>query len=65
MRKSDTICRFEKYVLRSTHLSFLCSPNYNVFEHDFLHLSGINNWLHQHIFVQFFLNLIKAIYDFF
>jgi hypothetical protein len=28
--KSDKIRRFKVYILRSTHLSFLCSPNYNL-----------------------------------
>jgi hypothetical protein len=31
------------YVLRSTRLSFLCSPKYKVFEHDFFHVRGINS----------------------
>jgi hypothetical protein len=33
--KLDEICRFEIYILRSRHLSFLGSPKYIVFEHDF------------------------------
>jgi hypothetical protein len=28
--KSDKICRFEIYILKYTHLSFLCSQNQNI-----------------------------------
>jgi hypothetical protein len=48
------ICRFEIYILRSRCLSFLCSPKYKVFEQDFLHVGGINSWLHANIFFSFF-----------
>jgi hypothetical protein len=41
--KSDKICRFEIYILRSRCLLFLCSPKYKLFEQDFLHVGGINS----------------------
>jgi hypothetical protein len=52
--KSDKICRFEIYILRSRCLPFLCSPNYKVFEYDFLHICGIKSWLHMKIYSKFF-----------
>jgi hypothetical protein len=33
--KSDKICSFGIHILRSTCLSFLCSKEYKVFEHNF------------------------------
>jgi hypothetical protein len=39
--KSDKICGFEIYILRSRHLLFLCSPKYKVLEQDFLHVGWI------------------------
>jgi hypothetical protein len=48
--KSNKICRFETYILRFRCLSFLCSPKYKVFIQDFLHVGGINCWLHMNIF---------------
>jgi hypothetical protein len=48
--KSNKIDRFEIYILRSRHLSFLCRPKYKVFEHEFLYICGINSWLHANIF---------------
>jgi hypothetical protein len=33
-------------VLRSRRLSFLCRPKNKAFEHDLLHVCGINSWLH-------------------
>jgi hypothetical protein len=48
--KSDKIYRFEIYILKSRHLSFLCSTKYNVFEHEFLHFCGTNSCLHTNIF---------------
>jgi hypothetical protein len=41
--KSDKICRFEIYILRSRRFSFLCSPKYKVFAQDFLHAGAINS----------------------
>jgi hypothetical protein len=52
--KSSKICRFKVYILRSTHLTFLCSPNYKAFELDFLHVSGINSWLQPNFCFNFF-----------
>jgi hypothetical protein len=52
--KSGKICRFEIYILRSRRLSFLCSLNCKVFDHDFLHVCGINSWLHTNFFFNFF-----------
>jgi hypothetical protein len=41
--KSDKICTFEIYILKSTCLLFLCSPKYKVFEQDFWLVGGINS----------------------
>jgi hypothetical protein len=35
---SEKICRFEDTHTQTTCLSFLCSPGYNEFEHDFLQI---------------------------
>jgi hypothetical protein len=32
-------------MLRSTYLILLCSPEYKIFEYDFLQVCGINSWL--------------------
>jgi hypothetical protein len=52
--KFGKVYRFELYILRSRRLLFLCSPKYNVFEQEFLHVGGINSWLYTNIFSQFF-----------
>jgi hypothetical protein len=62
MTKSDKIGRFEIYILRSTCLLFLCSPEYKVFKHDYLHICGINSWLHPNIFFILFLKLGNMIF---
>jgi hypothetical protein len=41
------------YIFRSRHLTFLRSPKCKVFEHDFLHICGINSWLNANIFLTF------------
>jgi hypothetical protein len=41
MTKSETVYRFEKYILGSKYLSFLCSLNYKVFEHDLFTFLGL------------------------
>jgi hypothetical protein len=48
--KSDKLYRFKIYILRSRWLLFLFSQEYKVFEHVFLHVGGINSWLHTNIF---------------
>jgi hypothetical protein len=35
MTKSNKNCRCEIYIVRSTYLSFLCSPKHKLFEHVF------------------------------
>jgi hypothetical protein len=62
--KSDKLYRFKIYIFRSRSLLFLCSQGYKVFEHDFLHIGGINSWLHANIF-SFFLKLRNMIFSFF
>jgi hypothetical protein len=62
--KSGKICRLEIYVLRSRHVSFLCSPKYKVFEYDFLHIYEINSGLHQIFFIDY-LKFINMIFDFY
>jgi hypothetical protein len=55
--QKSKIYRFEVYILRSRRLSFLCSPKYSVFEQKFLHIGGINSWLHANIIFIIFGNL--------
>jgi hypothetical protein len=52
--KSNKIYKFKVYILRSTHLSFLCSPNYKAFELDFFQFGGINSCLPPNFCFKFF-----------
>jgi hypothetical protein len=56
VKKSNISCIFGKYIFGSC-LNFLCSPNYNVFEHDFMHFYKINSWFHRTFFL---FELIKS-----
>jgi hypothetical protein len=49
--KFDKIYGFEIYILRSRHLFFI--PKYKIFEHIFLHVYGINSYLHANKFFNF------------
>jgi hypothetical protein len=63
MIESDIGCRFEKYILGSTCLFYFCSPNYKLFEHDFLLVFEKNSWLHPSIFI--FFETDKGNFEFF
>jgi hypothetical protein len=54
--KSNKICRFKVYILRSTYLLFLCSLNYKAFELVFLHVGGMNSWLQPKFCYNFFIH---------
>jgi hypothetical protein len=49
MTNSDQICRFESIYTTIYTFVILCSPEYKVFEHEFLHVCWINSWLHPNI----------------
>jgi hypothetical protein len=62
--KSDKFVDLKIDILRSIRLLFLYNTKYDVFEHDFLHVCGINSWLHVNIFY-IFLKLRNMVFDLF
>jgi hypothetical protein len=61
--QSDKNVDLKIYILRSTRLSFLCSPKYKAFEHDFLHICAINSCLQPNMF-SIILKTQNKIFDF-